>query len=472
MNILLLKPNNICDSIAPNLGLGYLASALRAKHRVRVMNGIRERFRPEGLDAALRSFRPDLVGLQVYTSDVPLLGAYLNVIRGWNPSVHVTLGGPHPSSVPGSALGLLGGLSGTAFRGEAEIGLPLLAGALEEAFAGGGPAAKPAPDRLAEIPGLVWKDGDRGVQNPVKWIQDLDALAFPAWDLLQPSKYPPAPHAAFFRGFPVAPIIASRGCPFQCAFCAAHLVQGARMRYRGVENLLDEIDLLLCRHGIREIHMVDDNFTFRKDYVMEFCVQVNARGLRFPWTCPNGVRLDSLDRELLQSMKAAGCYAVTIGIESGSQRVLELIGKKTTLREIREKAALIRGVGLDSIGYFILGIPTETREEMRSTASLSLRLGLRRANFMLFHPYPGTRMYEEIQRARTGLARRDEPSSFAEVAHVPEGFTLKEMKNAQRKMFARFYLRPTALVHLLSDIRSPRHAFYVVKRMVRWMLFS
>jgi hypothetical protein len=109
---------------------------------------------------------------------------------------------------------------------------------------------------------------------------------------------------------------------------------------------------------------------------------------------------------------------------------------------------------------------------MRRTASFSLGLGLRRANFMLFHPYPGTRMHREIERARTGLERRDEPSSFAEVAHVPEGFTMKELKNTQRKMFARFYLRPATFLRLLADIRSPGHAYYVFKRMFRWMLFS
>jgi len=470
MRVLLLKPNNICDSIAPNLGLGYLASALRTNHQVRVLNGIRDRLCLEKIQESLLSFQPDLVGLQVYTPDLPLLDSYLGEIRRWNPSVHVTLGGPHPSSVPESAMDLLEGLSGTAFCGEAEIGLPMLAEALQAGRTreGGGRASE--PERLAEIPGLIWRDGDRVVLNPVQWIQDLDSLAFPAWDLLQPQKYPPAPHAAFFRRFPVAPIIASRGCPFQCAFCAAHLIQGTRMRYRRVENVLEEIELLLSRYGIREIHMVDDNFTFRRDYVMAFCEEVHSRGLRFPWTCPNGVRLDSLDRELLLAMKSAGCYAVTIGIESGCQRVLDLIGKKISLQEIREKAALIRSVGLHPIGYFILGFPTETREEMRKTASFSLDLGLRRANFMLFHPYPGTKMYGEIETAKTRLKSRDEPSSFADVAHVPEGFTLKEMKNEQRKMFARFYLRPATLLRLLSDIRSPMHAYFIFKRMFRWML--
>ena len=191
--------------------------------------------------------------------------------------------------------------------------------------------------------------------------------------------------------------------------------------------------------------------------------------MKFFWTCPNGVRLNTLDRELLQAMKRSGCYSVSVGIESGSQRILDTMKKGITLQEIRSKVGLIREAGLKPIGFFILGFPSETREEMDMTLRVSQSLGLKRANFMLFHPFPGTEAFRAIQERmdRNGLLLT--APSYAEVSYVPEGFTVHELKARQRKAFLRFYLRPSMLLSLFCDIRSMRHAYYIFRRIVRWM---
>jgi anaerobic magnesium-protoporphyrin IX monomethyl ester cyclase len=286
---------------------------------------------------------------------------------------------------------------------------------------------------------------------------------------MPPQGFPPSPHAAFYREFPVAPMVASRGCPYPCVYCAGKLTMGKTVRYRSVDNVLEEVRLLLGRYKVREIHLVDDNFTYSKEYVLEFCRKVGEESLKFFWTCPNGVRLNTLDEEILSAMKKAGCYAVAVGVESGSQRVLDNMRKGLTLEEIRSKIGAIRRVGLTPIGFFVLGFPGETRAEMEQTLGFSTSLGLRRANFMLFHPFPGTEVFKWIQKRhqRNGLLLT--APSFAEVSYIPEGFSARELKDLQRKAFLRFYLRPGVLLRFIGDIRSIRHAYYISRRTLRWM---
>jgi len=467
VKILLFKPMGVSDSITPVLGLGYLASSVRPAHSVRIIHGIREHVDPVRFRRRVSEERPDLVGIQVYTHDLAALPSFLDVLRERNPSPAVVLGGPHPTAVPGPTFSLLRGLNGYLIKGEADLSFPALVRALDGRGPAGAPS--PAPETWGSIPGLVWKAGDEIRENPSRWIGDLDTVAFPAWDLMDPRRFPPSPHAAFFKGFPVAPVVATRGCPYPCTYCAGRLTMGGAMRSRSVANVLEEIELLLGRFGVKEIHLVDDNFTFRKEYVMRFCQEAQRRGLRFHWTCPNGVRLNTLDEELLRTMKASGCYCVSVGIESGSQRVLDAMKKHLTLGEIREKVGSIRRAGLAPVGFFILGFPSETRQEMAQTLRFSRSLGLRRANFMLFHPFPGTPAFRWIQErnARSGMLLT--APSYAEVSYVPEGFTVRELKMWQRKAFLRFYLRPRTLAVLLGDIRSVRHGYYVFRRMVRWM---
>ncbi len=460
MKILLFKPKGVSDSITPVLGLGYLAATVRRSHEVTLIHGIKEHIGPERFRRLLYELTPDLVGLQVYTHDLAVLPAYLDVIKNTLPDAYVTLGGPHPSAVPRAAFELLEGLNGFIIKGEADESFRHLV-----TWCAGDASAVPVED----ISGLVWKQGEMIRQNPVRWIEDLDSIPFPAWDLIRPERFPPSPHAAFYKGFPVAPMIASRGCPYQCVYCAGSITMGKSVRYRSVQNVLEEISLLLDVYRIKEIHFVDDNFTHRKRFVLELCQEVMRRGLRFSWTCPNGVRLNTLDEELLTAMKASGCYAIAVGIESGVQRILDKMRKGLVLSDIRDKVALIKKVGLVPIGFFVLGLPGETREEMKQTIHYSKEIGLRRAQFMLFHPFPGTEAFGWItqRQERNGLLLT--APSYAEVSYVPEGFTMKELKDIQRRAFLAFYLRPRILWQLLRDIRSPAHAYYIARRVIRWM---
>lgn len=466
MKVLLVKPRNHHDSIQPVMGLLSLATAVRRNHEVEIFDPMTAS--PErGLEAfrsKLRALRPDLVGIQVYSTDVAVTRAYLGAVRSTLPGALTCVGGPHPTAATEETLSEMDGALDYAFRGEAEISLPRF---LEEVEERGGPLP---PEAARTIPGLAWKEAGGFRANDPTFLPDLDSLGLPAWDLMPPDRYPPAPHGGFYRQRGTAPVIISRGCPYECTFCAAPVVSTRKLRYRRIEAVMQELDLLRSRFGVREVHVVDDNFTLRRDYVLDFCRAIGGKG--FTWCFPNGVRLEKMDREVMDRMREAGCYSLSVGIESGSPRILRMVDKQLDLGWLREKLDEVRAAHLDAVGFFILGFPTESRDEMRSTLRLSRTLPLRRANFMLFRPLPGTRLYQEVRSNGADRRVRWEATSYAEPCHVPEGMTPRGLKWIQRRAFLGFYLRPKHLADLVRDIRSPRHAWYVLRRIWRWMVAS
>ena len=465
MKVLLIKPTLRAntDSITPSVGLGYLATALRPYHEVLIVDGPKIKLNQRKFARILRDFKPDMVGFNLISLDLYITVSYLRVVREVVPNAVTVVGGPHPSGQPENTFHNCKPNLDYAFIGEAERGLSMLAEAIEK--------NRGSTSGFEDIPGLVWKDNEGFHKNPMYREPDLDSLGFPAWDLMDPRTYPPAPHAAFAKGFPIGNISTSRGCPFNCEFCAAGKIQGRKIRRRSIGHIMDEIELLTKRYGIKELHIIDDNFTFNRDYTLEFCEQLAKRFEWLTWTCPNGVRLDSLDQEMLTAMKRSGCYALAVGIESGSQSVLDRASKKQTIELVREKVELINSMGISVIGFFVLGFPGETAEEIQNTIDFSLNLPLTRAQYMLFHPIPGTDLHAQLSRDHPERLR-NVYSSLEKVAYLEEGMTEKQLKMLHRIAFLRFYLRPRQFFELMASIRSPSHAYYIIKRTIRWMVTS
>jgi radical SAM superfamily enzyme YgiQ (UPF0313 family) len=460
MRALLVKPSVVSDSVQPSLGLGFLA-ATAAPHEIAIHDGVRDGGGPDAVVRRAREFRAGAIGLQLNSFDVRAAKAYLVKVRAELPGVVTVAGGPHPTALPVETFRLFGEHLDYLIRGEAEDGFR----ALLDLVADGAPT----PQALSAVPGLAWRGADGAVLlNPTAGT-DLERLPLPRWDLLEPGRYPPAPHSAFFRRFPVAPVAVTRGCPYPCSFCAGSLIHRREVRYRRLEAVLEEVTLLHERHGVREIHFVDDNLTYDAERAHALCAGLRRLPFRLAWSCPNGVRLDRVDRALADHMRAAGCYAVGLGIESGSERILGRIRKGLDLETIRRQARMLHAAGLETRGFFVLGFPTETRPEMDATVALSLELPLDFAHFMLFHPFPGTRAYEEAAR-ESGVDSIDwSAGTLAEAAYAPAGTTAAELKALQRRAFLRFYLRPGAALRLAASVRSGRHAWWLARRIFRWL---
>ena len=459
MKVLLLKPYNQSDHIQPSIGLGYLATALRKSgHTVHILDGIKDKITANKVPGLLKAYQPDALGLQCYTFDLPYLRQVLRMAKEINEHMVTLAGGPHPSALPEDMLRKEPDLD-YLFMGEAETGLPRLL----DTIAQGG-------KDLSKVPGLGWREGDALRLNPRIVENDLDGLGFPAWDLIHPERYPESQHGAFFKQFPIAPIMVTRGCPYPCTFCAGHIVSGKKIRRRSVDNVLDEIKMLNKDFGIREFHIVDDNFTMDREYAKELLRRLKTLNLGMTWAVPNGVRMDALDDELLALMKATGLYMISLGIESGSDKVLDAMKKGITVRRIRECVNRIDQAGIDMAGFFILGFPGETVATIRETINFAAELPLKRANFFTSLPFPGTESYARLLASGELKDVDWERFYFTNAAYVPQGITRKELKGLHRLAFARFYLRPHIILYQLRSIQSLKHFGFLARRFMRWIV--
>jgi len=252
---------------------------------------------------------------------------------------------------------------------------------------------------LAAVDGIAYLAETQLVINPKrKYIADLDCLPSPAFHHFDLEKL-------FRVGVPFGNkrhqrylnLLTSRGCPFDCVFCAAHNIWARQIRYRSAESILAEIRQVKDRYGIEEVHFSDENLTLDRQRAVR--ILQGLKELNLSWTAPNGLMIASLDEELIALMAESGCHSVSLAIESGSQRVLnDVVKKPLKLKQVFPVVQLLKKYGIHCRGFFILGLPGETRKEIWQTVLLSSFLQLEQNEIMIALPYPGTRLYDECQR--------------------------------------------------------------------------
>ncbi|MCK4353171.1 B12-binding domain-containing radical SAM protein [candidate division WOR-3 bacterium] len=460
MKVLLVRPiNRYVSVIIPNLGLGYLATQIRKKgHEVKILDCVKEKMNFLDFERFIDAHKPDIIGIQMFTCDFRFVRGTLNSIKRVDPEITIILGGPHPSAMPrGTILDFKE--TDFLFQGEAEIGLPKLLQYIEG-----------NTDRLDDIPGLVFRDNKKIRMNPQKFIQNLDTLDFPSWDLMVPSSYPPAPHGTFTKRVPTAPIITTRGCPYRCKYCAAHIVSGRLLRKRSVDNVISEIELLVNRYGVKEIHIEDDNFTLEQNRVKEFCHKLIEKNLHIIMACPNGVRLDTLNKELIVLMEEAGFYSFAVGIESATSHILREMNRNISVSEMENKVQLVASMSnIKMTAYCILGFPCETREETQRTINFTLKMPFEKAQFSPFMPLPGTDIFKTLSERGEISANLLDWDKYLEfdVVYAPSGMSIKELRKIIKQAFAKFYFRIKIIVQLLRELKSFHHFTIAFKRVMQ-----
>lgn len=463
LKVLLVKPFGVADEIIPPISLGLLATQIRKSHNVKILDALKERMGASAVSEFIVSERFDVVGFQAWSKDIYEIKSTCEKIKTLRPEVITIIGGIHPTMVSKGILKFFGDCLDYAYKGEGEIGFKMFLESIE--------SGKTATGDLERIPGLVWKDDTAIRVNENHFITDLSGLGFPAWDLMPPSSYPKAPHGAFYKNFPVAPIIVTRGCPFSCTFCSAKTASGGKLRSRTVEHVIEELKMLYHDFGVREFQIEDDNFTLNNSFVEKFCESLLSLRLKMSWSFPNGIRLDTIDRPLLKLMRKTGCYALNFGVESGSQRILDMIKKRVTLEQIREQLTMAHEEGFDIGGFFIVGFPTETKEEIEETIMFARSLPLDRIGVFYFQPFPGTPLfYELVEKGEIKEYWADSHhTSLQSLTYVSPSLTSDELRYYRKKMLRSFYFRPRTFVNMLKQVRSPSHLYYMAKRSVRWL---
>jgi len=452
VKVLLVIPINRSYVITPSLGLGYIASVLRLQgHKVKILHCIKEKFTFGDFDNYIKQNNFDFIGIQMFTFDSTSVKRHLDIIKKNKPSTTTILGGYHPSGDPHEILKKFP-QADFAFISETEIAFPFF---LEE-------INKKDPN-LSIVPNLIWRNGDKIIINSLKIIDDLDEIPFPAWDLMDPRTYPEAPHGGFFKSFPTAPIIITRGCPMECTFCAGKSITTKEIRKRSINNVIEEMKFLKVKYGVNDFLIEDENFTLHKNLVYDFCNQLINQQLKVTWSCPSGVRLDTLDLAILQLMEESGCHSLAVGVEFGSQRIHDLTKKNLTIKIIKERISLFQHTKIKVTGFFMFGIPGETEQEMIQTIKFAKALNINRAQFNNFMPLPGSSLYAQLKH--DGMDSIDSDHFFVhDVGYVPQGLTRKRLKNIQRRAYLEFYLRPKIIVGLIKEITSFRQLCRLIKR--------
>jgi radical SAM superfamily enzyme YgiQ (UPF0313 family) len=278
-------------------------------------------------------------------------------------------------------------------------------------------------------------------------IINLDKVAFPRFEKFEMEKY----------WYPSIYIVSSRGCPSNCTFCSVRLAMGEGWRCRSAKNILEEIKYWYGR-GKRSFEFVDDNFTLWKERAMEICNGIVQSNIKAFFNCPNGIRADKVDAELLVLMKKAGWKAVTIGVEVGTDKMLEVIKKGEKMETIENAIKTAIECGLEVHLNFIIGFPEQTVEDVEKEFELALKYPIRWANFHNLLPYPGTELYKEVVEKKYLLKKYEEylnevgtkkvRNRIAEpVLATPElpleerKRLLKKAEKIQKEMMKRYHVR-------------------------------
>ncbi|MDO8125628.1 MAG: radical SAM protein [Candidatus Brocadiales bacterium] len=365
--------------VYPLLSFTSLGAVLRGKgFNVAVLDMGIEDEPYKKLDKTLDELKPRVVG---FTSTTPLyfeVKEISGIVRKkLGPNVRIVYGGPHPTALPEDSLK------------ETDVNIIVCSegeNTLLEIMEG-----KP----LADINGIYYKkNGNIHSTPPRSLIRDLDALPFPALNLYDIKRYKCPKFLS--KGSPTVNMETSRGCPSACTFCSKNIA-GRLFRKKSPDRVLDEIKYML-KMGAGEIRIIDDQFATDINRAKIICEKIIQAGLKFPWNLGNGVRVDRVDEEFLTLAKRAGCYQVGIGFESGDQASLDGINKGIKIEEGIRCMELIRKVGLESVGFFMLGLPDDTEESLKKTVDFALRLMPDYAKVTITIPFPGTAMFEDYER--------------------------------------------------------------------------
>ncbi len=308
-------------------------------------------------------------------------------------------------------------------------------------------------DETRSVCGMIQKQGKKLLKGGVRpFIENLDKLPFPAWKLLKhKEKYSP-PDAL---RLPVATILTSRGCPYRCTFCQAPKLWGRKIRRRSVANVMEEIRYLTGIHNIKEIHFADDDFSHDKEWTLKILDAMKRENIKVRFSFMNGLRITSVDEELLTGMKNNGFINIGFGIESGSQRILNIVKKGLNISEVIRKMKLTKKMGFKTWAFFILGLPGETPITIRQTVDFSLSLDPDFAKFFYLVPYPGTQVYDEF--VKKNYIKEKDFSLYGLYTKPVYEFPRLSRNDIQKALiiaYLKFYLRPRKMLSILFKIRS------------------
>ena len=403
----------------------------------------------------IRSLAPDLLVLYIEQIKIHVDRSLAEAVKS---ELRIPIGvvGPFVTPLGGKVLADTAAVD-FAIRGEYDEALREVA----DALASGDGAWR-------EIEGLTVRDGDdvREV-GPVRHVADLDALPFPAYDLVDLNKY----FESVFRRLPAATMITSRGCPYRCVYCwFPQTIYGHRWRAASAERVVAEMEHLYREFGVREIRLDDDIFELNRERVMRICALLREKKMDLTWS-PQ-CRPDRMDPEQLREMKKAGCSRILYGCESASQEILDKMRKNARVESIAEATRWTKEAGIDVHNCFIIGFPWDTQETVEQTIAYAYDLNAEFCQFGIATPLPGTALMELVEKGGHLVSADDwsQHDGFSKAAVSYAGLSQRQIEVYATEAYRRYYLRPRYLAMMLKRAFRSRDDFAQTLRLGRAFL--
>jgi len=427
LNIILLNPPYFCkvvregrcqheaaiwDSVYPPLSLATIASYLRDDHCVQIFDAIAEETDLSVLTEKILHFDTDLIIASVSTPTITQDLQSLEHIKR-STGAKIAIFGVHATYFAETLIK------------EDYIDYVFLHDPEE-------PCVQIASGRKDVAEGVVYKESGHIVVRPPN-PKRTSHFKIPAWDLVDLKNY-----KIPIKGKSYVLVSTARGCPYDCSFCVVPYYYGKKVRYRDSDEVTAELKAIA--EYVDEVFFHTDLFTFRKAYVLELCDRIRTEKIDIHWICNS--RVDTFDMEMAEAMKAAGCWMVSFGVESGNQNILDLCGKRITLEQSRKAVRICRDAGLISIGHFVLGFPGETHETLGQTTRFSREIDPDFAEFYIATPFPGSRLFETV--------RQDISLDWRNIRydHDPYRYGF-DLEKSRKRAYFRFYLRPKKILRFI-----------------------
>jgi radical SAM superfamily enzyme YgiQ (UPF0313 family) len=439
------------SGIVHPLGLGYIASYLRMKgYTVELIDNAIERYDEDRFIEYLKKTRPRYVGVSFYTGCAIDGHRLSRIVKNFDNTIIVIAGGPHASALPSDILS--NEHVDYVVRGEGEETMASLLSALDNKFG------------VEQVSGISYRKDKEVIDNsPRPLIDNINDIPFPAYDLFRVDKYFLAPSRRFTRGM-VGSIITSRGCPQRCAFCS-RAIFGRSIRYRSPENVVDEIEELIKKYGFTEFEFRDDTFTLDEERAVKICELIIKRNIKIAWNCCG--RVNQVSDRLFKALSQAGCRALFIGAEFGTQRMLDLMKKDITLEQIQTAVNQCKKYKILSLTSFIIGAPGETVKTVKETIAFAKKLDPDFVSFCAYTPLPGSELFDDlVSKGIINIDNVNWEECIRLLLYPPPfqvgDFTPRELVKWQKKALREFYLRPKYILKRILCLRTLQSIFSVI----------
>jgi radical SAM superfamily enzyme YgiQ (UPF0313 family) len=444
--------------VVPPMGILSLAAYLRDRINleVRLLDQRLDNATPDEIVREAAEFGADIVGFGALTPAAHALPELTRKIRQALPNALIVLGGPHISAFAADAMAEVDADVGIVGEGELALEQVVLAHRDGSGF--------------GHIPGLVWRDpSGEIITNPgvLPFVEDLDSLPFPAYDLIDLPKYwrfesmanvPPRRYVGMFS---------SRGCPYRCIYC--HKVFGKSFRAQSAARVIAEIEHYQRAYGVNDIEFYDDTFNYDPHRAIEFCQSALQRNLKLKIAFPNAIRGDILTTEVVDALADAGLYYTACALESGTPRIQKYMGKNLNIPRFLEGVEKLVKRRVFTYGYMMLGFPTETEEDLQRTIDVACGSKLHTASFFTVTPFPGTELYARVQQDHpeklvgVNYANKSYSGMMVNLSDVPDN----TLYRYQRKAWRTFYLNPVRMARIARSYPNPSYLPSYIPMLVR-----